>query len=57
MQGVLTFFGVGLSAGPLAGLQVGAVGGSKWSGVYFEGHVGPVALGAGGYLSSSCKKG
>jgi RHS repeat-associated protein len=56
LQGFLGFTGVGLSAGPLAGLQIGYVAGKGWGGLYIEGHVGPIAVGTGGYLSS-CKKG
>ena len=56
-QGFIGFVGASISAGPLAGLQVGYVGGKGFSGLYVEGHLGPVAYGTGGYLRSSCKKG
>jgi hypothetical protein len=56
-QGILAFVGAGLSAGPLAGIQVGSAGGNGWGGLYIEGHVGPVALGIGVYVRSSCKAG
>ena len=56
LQGFLGFVGVGISAGPLAGFQVGYVAGSGWGGLYIEAHAGPIAGGAGGYLRS-CKKG
>lgn len=56
-NGVLGFFGAGISAGPLAGIQVGWVGGNGWSGLYAEGHVGFVGFGSGAYLRSSCKAG
>jgi RHS repeat-associated protein len=54
--GWLGFTGVGLS-GVFAGVQVGYATGYGWGGLYFEGHIGPVALGGGGYVSTSCKKG
>ncbi len=56
-NGVLGFFGAGISAGPLAGIQVGWAGGNGWSGLYVEGHVGLVGFGSGAYLRSSCKAG
>jgi len=54
LQGFIGFTGVGISAGPLAGFQAGAVGGSGWGGLYLEGHIGPWAFGGGDYLSDSC---
>lgn len=57
LKGWFGFFGASISAGPLAGLQVGVASGGGWSGLYVVGHVGPVALGSGGYLRSSCKAG
>ena len=56
LSGWFGFTGASISAGPLAGLQVGVVGSYGWAGVYIEGHVGPWARGAGGYLKSSCSK-
>lgn len=54
---VLGFFGSGISAGLLAGIQVSWAGGSGWSGLYVEGHVGAAGFGSGAYLRSSCKAG
>ena len=56
-QGFLGFVGAGISAGPLAGIQIGVAGSKGWSGLYVEGHVGIWAWGAGGYLRTSCKAG
>jgi hypothetical protein len=56
-QGLLGFVGVGASAGPLAGIQIGYAGGNGWGGLYVEGHLGHVAWGGGGYLRGSCKAG
>jgi hypothetical protein len=47
------FFGGGISAGPLAGLQVGLIFSGDIFGVYFESHKGPFAGGS-GYAFSSC---
>jgi hypothetical protein len=57
MGGILGFVGVGASAGPLAGIQIGYAAGSGWGGLYLEGHVGPVAVGGGGYANTSCNGG
>ena len=56
-QGLLGFVGASLSAGPLAGIQVGYAGGNGWGGLYVEGHLGQVAWGGGGYLRTSCNVG
>ena len=56
MEGWLGFVGVGINAGPLAGMQVGIAGGNGWGGMYLEGHLGTWAVGTGGYLRSSCNK-
>jgi hypothetical protein len=56
-QGFLGFVGAGISAGPLAGIQIGVAGSKGWSGLYVEGHLGIWAWGAGGYLRTSCKAG
>jgi RHS repeat-associated protein len=47
------FFGGGISAGPLAGLQVGLIFSGDIFGAYFESHKGPFAGGS-GYALSSC---
>lgn len=47
------FFGGSISAGPLAGLQVGIIYSGNEFGVYYESHKGPYA-GGGGYAVSSC---
>jgi RHS repeat-associated protein len=47
------FFGASVSAGPLAGLQVGIIASGDMFGVYFESHKGPFAGGS-GYAFSSC---
>ena len=57
LKGLFGFAGVGISAGPLAGFQIGYAGGAGWGGLYLEGHVGGFAAGAGGYQRTSCKKG
>jgi hypothetical protein len=57
LQGFLGFVGLGASAGPLAGLQVGYAAGKGWGGLYVEGHLGHIAWGGGGYLRTSCKAG
>ncbi|MDQ0250081.1 RHS repeat-associated protein [Sphingomonas kyeonggiensis] len=50
------FGGLSLSAGPLAGLQVGLIGNpfTGTLGIYVEGHLGTTAYGAGGYVQHSC---
>jgi hypothetical protein len=53
LDGAFYFGGVGINAGPLAGLQGGYVGGYGWGGGYLEGQVGPWAGGVGVYLGSS----
>lgn len=57
LQGVFGFSGVGVSAGPLAGAQVGGAMGDHWAGLYIEGHAGPWALGGGAYIGTDCSKG
>ena len=57
LQGFLGFVGLGASAGPLAGIQIGYATGKGWGGLYVEGHLGHVAWGGGGYLRTSCKAG
>ncbi len=57
MQGWLGFVGGGINVGPLAGAQAGYAAGSGWGGLYVEGHLGPWALGTGGYLRTSCAAG
>jgi hypothetical protein len=56
LQGFLGFIGVGISAGPFAGFQVGAAGSSGWGGLFLEGHLGTWAVGTGAYVSTSCHK-
>jgi len=56
-MGFIGFAGVGLS-GVFAGIQVGYVAGGSFGGFYAEGHIGPVAVGSGVYLTTgSCKQG
>ncbi|WP_306591897.1 RHS repeat-associated core domain-containing protein [Geothrix sp. 21YS21S-4] len=50
LSGGFVFGGASLSAGPLAGTQLGIVSGPGWIGVYWEGHAGPGAVGGGGYI-------
>jgi hypothetical protein len=56
LNGFFLFGGLGLSGGPLGAIQVGVVTGSGWSGLYAEGHIGPLAVGTGSYVRSSCNK-
>ena len=51
--GGFAFGGGGASAGPLAGVQVGAIVSSQEFGFYYESHRGPFA-GGGGFAFSSC---
>jgi hypothetical protein len=50
------FFGGSISAGPLAGFQVGIIYSGNEFGVYYEKHKGPYATG-GGYAFASCGTG
>lgn len=54
LQGWLGFVGVGINAGPLAGLQVGYVAGNGWGGLYIEGQAGIWAGGTGAYVAQPC---
>lgn len=56
LQGLFGFVGLGISAGPLAGFQLGYAGAGSRGGFYLEAHAGPLAGGAGIYLRS-CKAG
>jgi hypothetical protein len=53
LNGFFSFLGLSISAGPLAGGQIGFVGGldQGWIGLYVEGHGGPGAGGAGVYFN------
>lgn len=51
INGWFGFGGLGISAGPLAGCQVGIVVGNGWIGVYAEGHLTAGATGGGAYWS------
>ena len=56
LQGWLGFVGGSISAGPLAGAQLGYAAGYGWGGLYLEGHIGTIAAGAGAYIGTDCSR-
>ena len=58
-DGYFSFVGTGVSAGPAFGLQVGLVrslfDSDSWTGVFVEGHFGPLAMGKGVFVGEDNK--